>query len=164
MFPVVTNCNKLAIWIYDRMVYPLKGETPPANLDLPPDIRRDYDEASSILDRSPRGAAALIRLAVQKLCKHLGQSGDNLNKDIAELAKKGLDSRVTKALDFVRVIGNSAVHPGQIDMQDDRATAETLLGLLNFIADRLISAPKQVEEIYNKLPEEKRKAIQERDA
>jgi len=54
------DCDELAIWICDRMIYPLKGEAPPVNPDLPPDIRRVYDEASSILDRSPRGAAALI--------------------------------------------------------------------------------------------------------
>ena len=58
---------------FDRLVYPRAGEAPPRTLTLSEDIRRDYDEASSILDRSPRGAAALIRLAIQKLCKELGQ-------------------------------------------------------------------------------------------
>ncbi|MFN7599434.1 MAG: DUF4145 domain-containing protein [Cereibacter sp.] len=75
------------------------------------DIRRDYDEASTILDLSPRGAAALIRLGIQKLCKELGQAGKNINDDIGALVKDGLDVRVLQALDAVRVIGNSAVHP-----------------------------------------------------
>ena len=62
------NCKKVSIWVHDRLEYPRAGGAPPAYPDLADDIRRDYDEASSILDESPRGAAALMRLAIQKLC------------------------------------------------------------------------------------------------
>lgn len=137
------NCDGVAIWIYDKLVYPQRGEAPPANPDLPEDIRRDYDEASTILDLSPRGAAALVRLCIQKLCKELGQPGKNINEDIAALVKTGLDSRIQRALDAVRVIGNNAVHPGSIDLRDDRATAESLFRLLNLIAEKMISEPVQ---------------------
>ncbi|MDU8911429.1 hypothetical protein [Aestuariicoccus sp. MJ-SS9] len=78
------NCDKVSVWIYDRLTYPQTGEAPAANPDMPDDIRRDYDEASTILDRSPRGAAALIRLAIQKLCKELGQPGKNINRRTGE--------------------------------------------------------------------------------
>ena len=84
------NCEGLSLWIYDRLVYPLTGKAPPANPDLPEHIRRDYEEAGSILDHSPRGAAALLRLAIQKLCKELGQSGNNINTDIPALVAGGL--------------------------------------------------------------------------
>jgi hypothetical protein len=131
--------------------------------DLPPDVRRDYEEASQILDASPRGAAALLRSAIEKLCKELGESGKNLNDDIASLVRKGLDMRVRQALDVVRVIGNNAVHPGQIDLRDDRATAETLFGLVNLICEKMITEPKHVEAVYAKLPEAARKAIEQRD-
>ncbi len=46
------------------------------------DIRRDYDEAAKVLALSPRGAAALLRLAIRKLCKELGEPGKNINEDI----------------------------------------------------------------------------------
>lgn len=157
------NCDEIAIWICDRMIYPQHGEAPPANPDLPPEIARDYHEASSILDLSPRGAAALIRLAIQKLCKHLGQPGQNINDDIKALVAGGLDPRVQQALDAVRVIGNNAVHPGQIDLRDDRATAESLFRLLNLVAEKMISEPKHVDEVYSALPEDARKAIEKRD-
>lgn len=157
------NCEEVSIWIYDRLVYPMKGEAHPPNADLPEDIRRDYLEASSILNLSPRGAAALIRLSIQKLCKHLGQSGENINSDIKALVAAGLDARVQKALDAVRVIGNNAVHPGKIDFTDDRATAESLFHLLNLIAEKTISEPKHVDEVYAGLPEHLRKAIEDRD-
>lgn len=157
------NCKKLAVWVYNMLVYPERGKALPANPDLPDDIRRDYDEASAILDLSPRGAAALIRLCIQKLCEHLGQPGKNINDDIASLVKSGLDSRIQKALDAVRVIGNNAVHPGSIDLRDDRATAESLFRLLNVIAEKMISEPKHVDEVYDKLPPTAKKAIEERD-
>ena len=158
------NCKNLSIWVYDRLVYPRTGEAPPANPDLPEDIRLDYDEASTILNLSPRGAAALLRLAIQKLCKELGQHGKNINDDIAALVAGGLDPRVQKALDVVRVIGNNAVHPGQIDLRDDRATAEKLFGLLNVIAEKTISVPKHIDEVFDTLPDAAQDAIAKRDA
>lgn len=158
------NCGEVSIWIFDKLVYPQRGEAPVPTPDLSNEVRRDYDEASSILDLSPRGAAALMRLAIQKLCKELGQPGDNLNDDIGALVAAGLDARIQKSLDSVRVIGNNAVHPGQIDLRDDRATAEILFRLLNLIAERMISEPKHVDEVYAALPEDARKAIEKRDA
>lgn len=158
------NCKKLSIWIYGKLVYLLRGEVPPANQDLPDDIRRDYDEASSILDLSPRGSAALIRLAIQKLCIELGKSGKNLNDDIGALVKDGLDPHIQEALDIVRVIGNNAVHPGQIDQYDEREVAESLFCFLNLIANKMISERKEIDEAFAALPESKRKAIEERDA
>lgn len=157
------NCKELTIWIYDRPIYPVKGEAPLPNRDLPADILVDYEEASSILDRSPRGAAALIRLCIQKLCKELGQPGKNINDDIAALVAAGLDPRIQKALDAVRVIGNSAVHPGSMDLTDDRATAESLFRLLNLIAEKMISEAKHVDEVYALLPPGARAAIEARD-
>lgn len=157
------HCNNISLWIYNRLFYPQHGKAPPVNSDTPEDIRQDYEEASSILDLSPRGAAALIRLCIQKLCKELGQSGKNINDDIGALVKGGLDPRVQQALDFVRLIGNEAVHPGQIDLRDDRATAETLFKLFNLIVEKTISEPKHIAEVYGSLPPDKLSAIEKRD-
>lgn len=161
---VCFNCGNISVWIYDRIVYPRTGKGPPPNADLPPDIRQDYDEARNILDFSPRGAAALLRLAIQKLCKELGESGADLNTDIGELVKKGLDLHIQQALDVVRVTGNEAVHPGQIDLTDDYDAAETLFSLVNVIAEKMISVPKHIDDLYKTLPENKRKQIERRDA
>jgi len=157
------NCDQIAIWIHDRLAWPAVGVAPLPNLDLPTDVRIDYEEAGTILNLSPRGAAALLRLAIQKLCKELGEKGKNVDEDIASLVKKGLDVRVQQALDVVRVIGNNAVHPGQIDLRDDQATAEKLFGLVNLIAEVMISQPKHVADMFATLPENARKAIERRD-
>jgi len=156
------NCRKITVWIAGELYYPRAGGGPEANPDLPPDIRKDYDEASAILEITPRGAAALLRLCIQKLCVHLGQPGQNLNADIKALVAAGLDVGVQQALDYVRVVGNNAVHPGEIDV-DDRATAEMLFRLVNIIAEKMITQPKHVEELYGSLPPGVLKAIEKRD-
>ena len=158
------HCDFPTIWFHDKMLYPVTGGAEPPNPDLPNDIKTDYEEARAILPQSPRGSAALLRLAIQKLCKHLGQSGKNINNDIKELVEQGLPPRVQKALDSVRVIGNESVHPGTIDLNDDRDTANMLFKLVNFIAEKMITDPKQIEEIYASLPENKRKGIEQRDS
>ena len=145
------------------MVYPdFQGVEPP-NEDLNDDVKTDYQEAASILQKSPRGAAALLRLAIQKLCVQLGEKGKDINADIGNLVKKGLPVRVQQSLDSLRVIGNEAVHPGTLDLRDDTRTASALFKLVNFIAEKMLTEPKEVEEIYSKLPESKKKQIQERD-
>lgn len=160
---VCRRCKEYSIWHRRRMVYPTSGAAPFPNTDLPDEIQADYEEARSIASLSPRGAAALLRLAIEKLCNHLGAKGKDLNDQIAYLVKQGLDPMVQESLDSVRVIGNEAVHPGQIDLKDDEETAVSLFELVNLVADRTITYPKRAEEVYQRLPESKRKAIEERD-
>ena len=157
-------CGKHSMWLDGKMVYPLESTAPPPNPDLPQTIKEDYEEARAILQSSPRGAAALLRLAIQKLMKEVGEEGKNINADIAALVQKGLPSLVQQALDLVRVIGNESVHPGQIDLRDDPDTARSLFGLVNIIADVLISQPKHIAALYNNtLPQSKRDGIVQRD-
>ncbi|MBY3248903.1 DUF4145 domain-containing protein [Rhizobium laguerreae] len=157
------ECSDLAVWVFDRLIYPTTGEAPPPNPDLPDEIKADYLEASSILHLSPRGAAALVRLCIQKLCIHLNQPGKNINNDIKALVAAGLDERVQRALDAVRVIGNNAVHPGKIDIGDDLGMAQSLFRLLNVVAEKMISEPKHVDEVYALLPPTALAQIAERD-
>jgi hypothetical protein len=157
------HCGRYSIWHGEKMVYPNLSVAPLANPDLPQAVREDYDEAREIVSKSPRGAAALLRLALQKFCKHLGEDGANLNSDIAGLVKKGLPLRVQQSLDAVRVIGNNAVHPGQIDITDDPETAIRIFELLNIVCDYMVTQPKRVEEIYSKIPPVLQAAIKQRD-
>jgi Domain of unknown function (DUF4145) len=157
------SCNKFSVWVHKSLVFPPQRTGPAPNQDLPEDIINDFEEARSILNFSPRGAAALLRLAVQKLCIFLGEKGKNIDTDIESLVGKGLDPLVQKSLDVVRVIGNEAVHPGVIDLKDDRETAVLLLDLVNFISERMISHPKSIQAMYDQLPEGKKQGIDARN-
>jgi hypothetical protein len=157
------NCEKYSVWLKDRLIFPDERDGAQPLPEMPDKIRIDFDEARSIVNASPRGAAALLRLAIQKLCIHLGEKGETLDKDIASLVSKGLNPTVQKSLDIVRVIGNEAVHPGVLDIKDDRQAATTLLDLVNLITEQMITNPRKVEEMYARLPKEKRKAIERRD-
>jgi hypothetical protein len=157
------SCDEVSIWRYDALLYPpTKYEIEP-NSDMNEDIRADFEEARAILSHSPRGAAALLRLCIQKLCKQLGKLGENINADIAALVKDGLDSHIQQALDIVRVVGNEAVHPGELDLRDDRETAAKLFELVNLIAEDCITRPKRVQALFERLPREKLEAIKRRD-
>jgi len=158
-----THCSQQSIWKNAKMVYPDSSPAPIPNPDLPKEIQADYNEARSIISRSPRGACALLRLCVQKLCGFLGESGKDINADIAALVKNGLNQKIQKSLDIVRVIGNEAVHPGQIDLRDQPETAAQLCNLLNVIADAMITQPAAIESLYASLPDSKLEQIKRRD-
>ncbi len=156
------HCHNYSVWLNENMLHPNNGDAPPPNPDLPKSVKKLYLEAASIANTSPRGAAALLRLAVQVLCKELGEKGEHINSDIKSLVKKGLPDRVQKALDIVRVTGNNAVHPGQIDV-DDPTVIGKLFELLNVIVEYMISMPKRIDAVYNDLPEKTLAAINKRD-
>jgi hypothetical protein len=157
------HCGEICLWYFDKMVYPNRGNAPVPNPDMPEDVKNDYEEAASIYTQSPRGAAALLRLAIQKLCVELGGKGKNINDDVKTLVANGLPDKVQKSLDVVRVIGNNAVHPGQIDT-DDPEVAGKLFALLNIITDYMVSMPNRIDSMYAELPEGATDAIETRDS
>jgi hypothetical protein len=156
------HCNKFSLWFKNTIVFPNRGAAPHPNPDMPEDVRKDYEEATRICNRSPRGAAALLRLSIQKLCVFLGGKGENINDDISVLVTKGLPGTIQQALDVVRVIGNNAVHPGQIDV-DDAGVVSNLFSLVNVICEYMISMPEKISGLYGSLPEASREAIKKRD-
>ena len=160
------HCNDYIIWLSGTMIFPDALTSPPPNPDLDEDIQNDYREAQSIVHKSPRGATALLRLCIQKLCTQLGEEGKIINNDIKSLVEKGLPTEIQQALDFVRVVGNNAVHPGTIDLtkKDNEEIAVKLFELVNFIADLMITQPQKRKQLYETvIPEEERKRIKERD-
>lgn len=152
-------CRKACLWADEKMILPDVEVVAPPNEDLPEEIQADYKEAASVLQKSPRAAAALLRLALQKLCRELGGAGKNIQQDIDLLVEKGMPQGVLKAMDSVRIIGNEALHPGQIDMRDDTGTAAMLFRLINFVAEKTLTASKQVDAIYAGLPDSKKRKV-----
>ena len=165
-FSVATcaSCKDVSLWISQEMVYPKKTSLPPPNNDIDDEIKELYQEAATIFIDSPKGATALLRLALQKLLKQVGKGGKNINNDIKELVSDGLSPKIQQALDLLRVVGNNAVHPGQINLDDNSEIAFKLFHILNFIADEMITKPKELELLYSDIiPEETQEHIKQRD-
>jgi hypothetical protein len=94
---------------------------------------------------------------------HLGEKGKDLNKDIASLVAKGLPLNVQQALDACRVIGNNAVHPGEMALTDTPDVALQLFRPINFIVEDRITRPAQIAHLFQSLPETAKVAIEKRD-
>ena len=165
-----SHCKQISLWkpsedsALGEMLYPDFGATPLPSEDMPEDVKKDYEEAARIFIKSPRGAAALLRLGLQKLCIHLGEEGKNINADIRSLVNKGVFSgRVVQVADTLRITGNNAVHPGQISDEDFDKAAAKMFDLINFIVKKAITEPKELDELYQLMPENARNAAEAQD-
>ncbi len=105
-----------------------------------------------------------MRLALHKLLIQVGENGKDINQDIKNLVSNGLSPKIQKALDLVRVVGNNAVHPGQIDFKDNRNIALNMFKLLNLVSYEMITKPKEIEELYEDvIPDDTKEHIKKRD-
>lgn len=160
---ICSHCHEWSYWYENRMMVPSEAPVPPAHQDMPKECIDEYNEARDIVARSPRASSALLRLAVQKLMSVLGETGENINNDIGKLVKKGLPIQVQRALDYCRVVGNNAVHPGEINLNDTPEIAHNLFNMINYIVEDQITRPKHIQDLYEELPEGAKKAVEKRD-
>ncbi|HHE33259.1 MAG TPA: DUF4145 domain-containing protein [Chlorobaculum parvum] len=145
------------------MVIPSGATAPLPHPDMPEVVLADYQEARDVANSSPRTAAAVLRLAVQKLCVELGESGKNINDDIKSLVKKGLSVEIQQALDIIRVVGNNAVHPGELQPDDVADAAFSLFELTTQIVEERVAKPKKLKALFDRLSQGARDAISKRD-
>lgn len=128
--------------------------------DMPHDVKELYKEAALIFELSPRSAAALIRLALEKLCDHLGVKKKNIKESIEELAAKNIIPLiVAKAADNIRLIGNANVHSGIIGDEVLEDINPAIFSYINLIVDYAITKPKEINEINALFPEQKRASL-----
>jgi len=160
-------CAGESIWQQDEFFYRMRwpgGQIGPvAHGRTPDDVRALYDEARDIGARSPRAAAALLRLALEMLTGILAPGEPDINRAIAGLVRNGLPKQIQQAMDALRVIGNEAVHPSEIRLQDQPETVNGLFMLLNAVVDNQIAQTAAIAEIYDSLPDDKRAWIDTRD-
>lgn len=146
-----------------KLIHPTAKLSGPArSSDMPEEVAALYDEASTILALSPRSASALLRLALEVLLEGMyPDKQGNLNAMIGAAVADGLPERVQKTMDFMRFSGNQSVHKFHHD--DTPETAATLFNLLNIVVERLITQPKQLDSLYDGLPEGFKEQIDRRD-
>lgn len=160
------SCEAVSFWSKETgsMIMPKVSIGPLPHQDLPEDAASDYMEARAVASDSPRSAAALLRLCIQKLLKTLGGEGKNIDTDIGKLVGKGLPPQVRDALDICRVVGNNAVHPGELNVGDDPELVSQLFELINFIVSQTIEREKALTSMLEKLPQGAREAMEKRNA
>jgi len=147
------------------MIYPNHTIVEPPNPDMPSDIQALYNEARSIANLSSKSAAALLRLALEKLLIHVGAKKGRIDDMIQDLINKKVISAsgsVRKALDSLRLIGNAGVHPTGINLDEDPNAALALFKVINFVVEKLITEEKEMEEIYALVPKDKRESLDTR--
>ncbi len=163
-FSTCQSCKKPHIWVKDEMVIPRMSNIPMPIEGMPENVEKIYNEARDVFPESAKAAAALLRLALQHLCVELGGDGKNINNDIGKLVKeKGLPVQIQQTLDTVRIAGNNAVHPGVLDLEDNKTNAAKLFDMINIIVENQIVQPKKIEEFYSSLPEVALDGIEKRD-
>ncbi len=158
------HCKERTIWYKQRLVAPVSSSAPLPNPDMPEDIRKDYEEARDIVERSPRSAAGLLRLCIQKLCIQPSEPGANLNTDIGALVAKGLSKTIQQTFDAIRIVGNSQLHPESdgIDLRSNPEGISLLFLLVNLIVENQISLKHKTNAFYESLPESSREAVKHR--
>lgn len=165
-------CKRASIWAHNisgtlttgKMIYPAALYAPSPHPDTPEDIAQIFEEARAVFSISPKASAALLRLALEKLVYQLAGQHGSINDAIKSLVKKGLPERVQKAMDVLRVTGNKALHAGTIDLTDDQKVANSLFAVFNLIVEDQITKVKQVNLLFEMLPEDEKQKIEKRDA
>jgi hypothetical protein len=170
------HCGDYSIWLTIgagpgtsyRIVYPAVRIAVPPHPEMPTAPLELYQEAQDVATRSPRAAAALLRVAVDVLLREVvpGAGRKSLNDVIGMAVANGLTPAVQQALDVLRVVGNDAVHPESIvlDEQDPEAKVVSLSKLMNLVVEQLVATPRLAGEMLETLPETAREAIARRDS
>jgi hypothetical protein len=159
-----THCNQYSLWLDENLAWPSQVMVGPApHSDMPSEVSTLYNEARLVAANSRRSAVALLRLGLQVLIDGLVPGNKRLDEKIGVLVLQGLHPQAQQAMDVLRVIGNNAVHPGVIDLDQDEDLVPSLFALLNLIVEQVIERPKQIANLYDNLPAGAREAVARRD-
>lgn len=145
------HCLNFTIWKDGAPVYPATSQMPFPNPDLPDLVLANFQEARAIVNQSPRSAAAILRECLVTLCRHLCGEGKSLDESILHLVNEGLNPKIQQNLELVRTVGAQAVKPGILDDGDDFTAAIRLSQLINIIGTAMISQPKLLDDLNEKI-------------
>ena len=135
------SCNGFSLWVGGLLVIPTKTDKRP---EL---VEQDIEEAAAILNRSPRGATALMRVCIQQLVPLLKLDGSNLNDYMSSLVRKGLEVEIQQSMEVLEVLrSNPARLTNLLDSREDKETALRLFDSLKTILERRILPGESGEE------------------
>lgn len=157
----------------DNTYYPIKNEcciypSEITNVEqpvkcMPDNIKSIYEEAASIVDKSPRAAATLLRLALQSLLEKIIH--DKKLKSIYDAINNQLDPNtpdfIKDIMNIVRKEGNNSAHKadykelGYINIKDNNSKAmkdaNLLFHYINIICKYVIGLQESMYQFKNDL-------------
>ncbi len=140
-----------AIFRSGRMLFPRYRK----RKSLPPEAgniaKRYYRDANAIAKISPQAAAALLRATIEALCRQiLGDKRSSLSEMIKVLQSKyHFDKEVEQAMHVLRIIGNEALHPTELNysVRATTTTVNKLFMLVDYIVASTIVKSKLVRQL-----------------
>ena len=124
------SCNGFALWVGGRLVFPYNVER---TRHL---VEQDFEDAAAILNQSPRGATALMRVCIQKFVPLLKQDGHYLNDYISSLVRKALELEIRQSMEVLQVLRNDPGQPSNLETQEDKEMALRFVDSLKAILER----------------------------
>ncbi|HFK1791401.1 TPA: DUF4145 domain-containing protein [Bacillus pacificus] len=164
------ECDSSTYWLKSFMKDELQvcpsnsSNYPQPHVDMPEHIRKTFIEAGSVMHLSLGSSAALSRLTLENLLKHLGYEKGSLNDKIGKVIADGkVNSNVAKMLDIIRTFGNSGAHSGIINLDESPEIPKFLLELINLVVEHMITLPNKVDTMFDAIPPGIRAGIEKRD-
>ncbi len=149
-----SSCNKMHIWLDNKMIDPRSKLIDKPNKDMNEDIKSLYNEAAEVFDISPKSSGALLRLALENYLRvQLKLKGDDIDSIIGGLLRDKIISENTqKGLDIIRIYGNNGVHPGKINLDEKKENVKELFDIFNIIVKQTSSDPQIIGRNYETVP------------
>lgn len=121
---------------------------------IPEQIRNDYEEASQIIDKSPKAAATLLRRCLQGMIRDFWSVKKSRLVDEIDGIKDKITPSQWKAIDGLRHLGNIGAHMEKdvnliIDVTPDEATK--LLKLIELLLEKWYISRHEEEELCDSI-------------
>jgi hypothetical protein len=131
---------------YRVLPWPLRIERHPE--EWPDHVGRYWVQAHrSLADENWDAAAVMARSALQAALREQGAAGANLQREINDLASKGLlPPTMREWADALRVLANESAHPRPDDAPTRPQDAKDIVRFLDFLLKYLYTLPHQIEE------------------
>lgn len=168
---ICSKCDSSTYWLKSFMKDELQvcpsnsSNYPQPHPDMPEHIRKTFIEAGSVMHLSLGSSAALSRLTLENLLKHLGYEKGSLNDKIGKVISDGkVSAHVAKMLDIIRTYGNSGAHSGIINLDENPEIPRFLLELINLVVEHMITLPNKVDTMFDAIPPGIKAGIEKRDS
>lgn len=160
--------------LFQKRIYPesaIPDILPVPSESMPEDVKKIYNEAASVFNKSLRASGTLIRITLETLLKNHTEADPNnsLNIMIGQLSRT-MPSFITEMMDNIRIFGNSNAHAHKNELDKYRQINETenkkqvveLFTFVNLICDQMDLLAKS-HEMYETIPDTKKSQINERN-